>query len=84
MNLRISQIVDFLEGVRHRHGDIEVAVLDENFWLVGIGDIAVWPSPDFSREYLGGDLIVSLTQYPLSGEPIDSLPPKVSRPGPIA
>ena len=80
MNLRISQVVDFLEGVRQRHGDLEVAVLDENFWLVGIGDIAVWTSPDFSREYLGGDLIVSLTQYPLSDEPIESLPPKAPSP----
>jgi hypothetical protein len=76
MNLRISQVVAFLESVRQRHGDIEVTVLDENFWLVGVGDIALWPSPDFSREYLGGDLVVSLTQYPLSEEPIESLPPK--------
>ncbi len=76
MNLRISQVVEFLEGVRQRHGDLEVTVLDENFWLVGIGDLAVWPSPDFSREYLSGDLIVSLTQYPLADEPIESLPPK--------
>jgi hypothetical protein len=80
MNLKISQVVAFLQGVHQRHGDLEVAVLDENFWLVGIGDIAVWPSPDFSREYLGGEKVVSLTQYPLSEEPIESLPPKASPP----